>query len=231
MSILHVKEVQNLVFKGRKNLKIMSNLNLHSSIHNSQSCIENVSGVILAGGKSIRYGKNKAMGKINGTTLIEKVIRVMQPLFEELVLITNTPDEYSSFGLPMHEDLIKGLGPLGGIYTALTSIGNDTAFFVACDMPYLNQELIRYMTGIRDDFDAVIPKISWKIEPLHAIYTKSCLPAIRKSIASRSYKIMGILPEVSVRYVGEDEIRASDPELRCFFNVNRPQDLRRMRNL
>lgn len=199
-------------------------------MHNLQSRIKNVSGVILAGGKSIRYGKNKAMEKINGTPLIEIVIRVMQPLFEELVLITNTPDEYSSFGLPMHEDLIKGLGPLGGIHTALAAIGNDTGFFVACDMTHLNQKLIRYMTEIRDDFDVVIPKISWKIEPLHALYGKGCLPAIRKLIESRTYKIAEFLPEVSVRYVDEDEIRASDPELRCFFNVNRPQELRRIMN-
>ena len=208
----------------------MRNLNRHSLIHNPQTRIKNVSGVILAGGKSIRYGKNKAMEKINGTPMIETVIRVMQPLFEELVLITNTPDEYSSFGLPMHEDLIKGLGPLGGIHTALTAIGNDTGFFVACDMPYLNHELIRYMTEIRYDFDAVIPKISWKTEPLHALYTKECLPAIKKSIESRTYKIVEFLSEVSVRYVDEDEIRVFDPELRCFFNVNRLQELRRIMN-
>ena len=123
-----------------------------------------ITGVILAGGKSSRYGTNKAFAKINGIPLIENVIRVMRSLFQDLVLITNTPDEYAYLELPMYEDLIKDLGPIGGIYTALNSITNDAGFFVACDMPSLNPGLIRYMVGIRDDFDVVVPKISWKME-------------------------------------------------------------------
>ena len=101
--------------------------------------IKDVTGVILAGGKSLRYGRNKALVKIDGIPLIERVINVMGSLFRHLILITNTPHEYSYLKLPMHEDLIKGLGPLGGIFTALMTIRNEAGFFVACDMPHLNQ--------------------------------------------------------------------------------------------
>jgi len=189
--------------------------------------VRDVSGVILAGGKSSRYGTNKALVKIQGITLIEKVIGVMQSIFEHVILITNTPHEYSHLGLPMRQDLIKGLGPIGGIFTALTAIPNEAGFFVACDMPSLNQGLIRHMVEIRDDFDVVVPRISWKMETLHALYGKGCIAAIHRLIESKKYQTIQIFPEVSVRYVDEEEIREFDPGLESFFNVNRPQELRR----
>ena len=188
---------------------------------------KDVTGVILAGGKSSRYGTNKALAKINGIPLIENVIRVMGSLFQDLVLITNTPDEYAYLELPMYEDLVKGLGPIGGIYTALTSITNEAGFFVACDMPFLNPDLIRHMVGIRDDFDAVVPEISGKMESLHALYAGRCLPAVRRLIDLHECQIIRFFSEVSVRHVKENEIRRFDPELKAFFNVNRPEELRR----
>jgi molybdenum cofactor guanylyltransferase len=99
--------------------------------------IQGITGVILAGGKSSRFGSNKAFASMNGTQLIERVIAIMGSIFKDLIIITNDPDEYSFLGLPMYEDLIKGLGPLGGIYTGLEKIPEKTGFFVACDMPFL----------------------------------------------------------------------------------------------
>ena len=191
---------------------------------------KDVTGVILAGGKSSRYGANKALAKTNGIPFIEIVIKVMGSLFKDLVLITNTPDEYAYLEISMYEDLIKGLGPIGGIYTALNSITNDAGFFVACDMPSLNPGLIRHMVGIRDDFDVVVPEISGKMESLHALYTKRCLPAVRKLIDLREYQVIRFFPGVSVRHVKENEIRRFDPELKSFFNVNRPEELGRLNN-
>jgi molybdopterin-guanine dinucleotide biosynthesis protein A len=187
-----------------------------------------VTGVILAGGESRRYGKNKALVEIDGIPLIGKVVSVMQRVFHHVVLITNTPDEYTSLKLPMYEDLIKGLGPLGGIFTALMTIGNEAGFFVACDMPSLNRELIHHMVKVSDDFDAVVPRIQGNVEALHALYTKRCLPAIRRLVDDRVYQIFRFFPEISVRYVDDNEIRCFDPELRSFFNVNRPQELGRI---
>ena len=187
-----------------------------------------VTGVILAGGKSRRYGKNKALVEIDGIPLIGRVVSVMQSVFQHLVLITNTPDEYSYLKLPMYEDIIKGLGPLGGIFTALMTITNEAGFFVACDMPSLNRELIHHMVKVRADFDAVVPSIHGNVEALHALYCKRCLPAIRRLVDSREYQVFRFFPEVSVRYVDDNEIRRFDPELRSFFNVNRPQELGRI---
>ena len=189
------------------------------------SHIGNVTGVILAGGKSSRYGRNKALEQINGIRLIEKVIDLIRPVFHRLIIITNTPHEYEYLQLPMYEDLIKGLGPLGGIYTGLQAIVDEAGFFVACDMPFLNIDLIRHQVRVWDDFDAVVPRIDWKIETLHTLYGKQCLFPIKELIDMGECQILQLMHKIRVRYVDEDEVRGFDPQLRSFFNINRPQDL------
>ncbi len=196
-----------------------------------KSPLKGITGIILAGGKSSRYGVNKAFIEINGVQLIERVITVMGSVFEHLILITNTPHEYTYLNLPMYEDLIKGLGPIGGILTGLKAISDESGFFVACDMPFINDDLIHYMVEVRDDYDAVVPRITWKMETLHALYRKSCLTAIRELIESNEYQTIKFFNKVRVRYVDWDEIRAFDPKQRSFFNVNSPQELLDATNL
>ena len=194
------------------------------SDHN-KPLLKGVAGVILAGGKSSRYGRNKALEEVDGLLLIERVIRVLGSVFEHLIIITNTPREYAFLELPMYEDLVKGLGPIGGINTGLEMIPDDAGFFVACDMPFLNSALVRHIVKKNDDFDAVVPRIGWKIEALHALYTKGCLPAIRGLIDAKQYQVIKFFEKLRVRYVEENEIRPYDPQLRSFFNVNKPDEL------
>ena len=189
--------------------------------------VKEVSGVVLAGGRSSRYGKNKAFVKVHGTPLIERVLDSMQTIFHHVIIITNTPDEYSYLNLPMYQDIIKGLGPLGGIYTGLKMIPDDAGFFVACDMPFLNQELIRHIVEIKGDFDVIVPRISGKIEALYGLYSKRCLDKIEDLINARRYQVIRFFPEASVRYVDEDDVKRFDPDLRSFLNINRPDELKR----
>jgi molybdopterin-guanine dinucleotide biosynthesis protein A len=190
--------------------------------------ISGVSGIILAGGKSRRYGENKALVKINGIPLIKRVLGVMETLFSSIILITNTPETYSFLNLPMFEDKIKGLGPLGGIYTGLDVISEKAGFFVACDMPFLNPDLIRYQVTARQGYDVVVPTFSGKFEALHALYTQNCLPEIGRMIYAGVYQTIRLFRSVSVRYVEEGEIRRFDPELKSFSNINKPEELRKM---
>jgi molybdopterin-guanine dinucleotide biosynthesis protein A len=189
------------------------------------SLVTEVAGVILAGGKSSRYGRNKALETIEGVRLIERVVRILEVTFAHLVIVTNTPQDYSYLGLTMVEDRIKGLGPIGGIHTGLESIEEDAAFFAACDMPFLNRALIHHMLDSMHDFDAVIPRLGWRMQTLHALYHKRCLPYIRELIERGEYQVFRFFPKVHIRYVDEEEIRAFDPDLRSFFNVNRPEEL------
>ena len=186
---------------------------------------EGITGVVLAGGKSSRYGKNKALVELDGVRLIERVIGVMGSVFKHVIIITNTPHEYAYLQLPMFEDLIKGLGPIGGIYTGLEAISDDAGFFVACDMPFLNAPLVRHIVEIKDDFDAVVPRMDWKLEALHALYTKKCLAVIKALIDSEQYQTIKFFSKVRIRYVDEDEIKTFDPQLKTFLNINRPQEL------
>jgi molybdopterin-guanine dinucleotide biosynthesis protein A len=186
---------------------------------------EDVAGVILAGGKSRRYGENKALVAVEGVPLVERVANVLGSVFDRVVLVTNSPDEYKHLRLPMFEDLIKGLGPLGGILTGLSVITEEAGFLVACDMPFLNPALIRYMIQIRGTFHAVVPRIRGDLETLHALYSRQCLPAIWRFIHAGDYQVFRFFQEVNVRFMEEDEIRSRDPGLRSFININRPEDL------
>ncbi len=189
--------------------------------------IKNVTGFILLGGKSSRYGSNKAFVEIEGVRLVDRVARVMKSIFHRIVLLTNTPEEYAYLQTPMVEDLIKGFGPMGGIYTGLMTLSDEVGFFVACDMPFLSESLIRHMVDVRDDFDVVVPRMDWMLEPLHALYSKKCLPVIRETIRQDQHQILKCFAELRVRFVDEEELRLWDPELRSFFNINKPQDLPR----
>jgi molybdenum cofactor guanylyltransferase len=184
-----------------------------------------VTGLILLGGKSTRYGSNKAFVEIDGVRLVDSVTRVMKSIFHRVILLTNTPEDYAYLQLPMVEDLIKGLGPMGGIYTGLTTMPDEAGFFVACDMPFLREGLIRHMVDVRDDFDAVVPRMDWMLEPLHALYSKKCLPVIQEAVEHHQHQIAMCFARMRVRYVDEEELRLWDPDLRSFFNINKPQDL------
>lgn len=184
-----------------------------------------VAGIILAGGKSSRYGCNKALVEFNGARLIERAVRVLKAVFQEVILVTNTPADYAFLDLPMVQDLIRGLGPIGGIYTGLETISSKAGFFVACDMPFLHQKLIRHMLKVREDFDVVVPRMGRFIEPLHALYTKNCLPVIKASIDARQYQVAQCFQALRVKYLQGEELLAFDPGLTSFFNINEPKDL------
>ena len=179
-----------------------------------------ITGVILAGGSSERYGQNKAFLEIGGFRLIDLIAGQMKNLFKRVILVTNQKRDYEYLEIPLVEDLIKGLGPIGGIYTGLMSIADEAGFFVACDMPFINKRLVRYMVDIKDNHAAVVPSAANGIEPLHAIYTRACLGPIRRLIDSKRYQIRLFYDHVPVRYVKEDEISRFGSPSRAFLNIN-----------
>jgi len=187
--------------------------------------IKGITGIILAGGKSSRFGSNKALAKFNGAPLIERVTNVMGRIFKNLMIITNSPLEYSYLKIPLYQDLVKDLGPVGGIYTGLDALDDDWAFFCACDMPFINEGLVRYCVEVKDRFDAVVPRVDWKIEPLHALYNKNCLSAMKELIYQQEYQTIKAFDKINVRFVEEDEIKAYDPHLKAFLNVNKQDEL------
>jgi molybdopterin-guanine dinucleotide biosynthesis protein A len=189
-----------------------------------------ITGVILAGGLSKRYGQNKAFLELDGIRLIDRVTAAMRNIFRQVILITNEKERYEYLGLPTIEDLIKGLGPIGGIYTGLMTISGQAGFFVACDMPFINRPLVRYMVDIKDNYAAVVPTGAGGIEPLHAIYSQSCLGPIKELIDAQRLQVRLFYEQVSVRYVTQDEIRRFVSPQRALLNINTPDEFVRIQH-
>jgi molybdopterin-guanine dinucleotide biosynthesis protein A len=199
------------------------------SEHNKR--YDHITGVILAGGSSKRYGQNKAFLKIRSVRLIDSILQEMKTIFKRVILITNEKIKYEYLEIPMFEDLVKGLGPLGGIYTGLMSIPDQAGFFVACDMPLINRQLVRYMVDIKGNHKAIVPSVADKIEPLHAIYFRSCLKPIRHLIDSNRHQVRLFYDSIPVRYVKEDEIRKFCCPSKTFLNINTPDEFAKIKSL
>lgn len=188
--------------------------------------MEAIEAFILAGGKSSRFGSDKTLHVFKGKPLIEHVIGSLQPLFQTISIVANDTDKYNYLTLPVYTDIIPDLGPLGGIYTALKYSKTDYIFVCAADMPFLNQEFIGFMLQIPLIYDCIIPSWEGNTEPLHAIYSKRCIPHIEKLIEEKNYKISFLFEKIEMRYILEDELMfyAQDPS-ELFYNINRPGDI------
>ncbi|MEN8243104.1 MAG: molybdenum cofactor guanylyltransferase [Chloroflexota bacterium] len=189
--------------------------------------MENFSVVIQAGGQSKRMGSDKGLLPFGEVTLIEYIFGQVEGFGSEQIIISNKPDDYARFGLPVYGDVFPGRGALGGIYSAISHAKNDHILLLACDMPFVNIKLVNYLIERAPDHDVVIP--FWKeagfAEPFRAVYSKNCLPAIKASLDEEKRRVISFFDQVDVGYVSSEVIHQFDPEERSFFNVNTPEDL------
>lgn len=184
-----------------------------------------IGAAILAGGRSLRMGTNKALLTLGGARLIEVLLDAIRPLFAEVMIVANDPDTYASLGVSVFPDRIPEKGSLGGIYTAVLHSALPRTFCIACDMPFPNPAVMAYLCQAAPGYDVVVPRTADGYQPLHAIYGKACLPHMEAMIRADRLKIDRLFPAVRVRTVAEDELRALDPTLRCFVNVNTREEL------
>ena len=183
--------------------------------------------VIQAGGASSRMGEDKALKPFLGRPLIQRVIERLSPIADELIVTTNRPAEYAFLNLRLEPDLKPGRGALGGLYTAIASAAHPLVAVVACDMPFASQMFFegarRLM--IKEEADVVIAKTDEGYEPLHALYRReTCLPAIESAITADQWKVIAWFPQVKVRVLYPDDIRAFDPQCLCFWKLNTPDE-------
>jgi molybdopterin-guanine dinucleotide biosynthesis protein A len=190
--------------------------------------------IILAGGKSLRLGQNKALQVIDGKSLIQWVVDRLAIISTEIIIATAHGEEIpcsSAVRIKTVADIYPGKGPLVGIYSGLIASFNPRAIVVGCDTPFLSVGLLEYMTQISPTFDVVVPRIKKKVEPLCAVYSKSCLAPIQELLEQDELGIRKLFSMVKVKYVEEDEIASLDPEHLSFFNINSQDDLDRARKL
>ena len=185
-----------------------------------------MTGIILAGGRNSRMGINKAFLEIDGTRVIDNILAVYRKIFSEIIIVTNDPLSYTEFFETLIvTDIYKEKGALGGIYTGLFYAAYDYSFVAACDMPFLNEDFIIYLTGQAGKYDIIVPELPEGFQPLHAIYSRNCLSHIKKLLIADKLKITSFYKEVRMLSIPEEKIKPFNQDGRLFLNVNTPEDM------
>jgi molybdopterin-guanine dinucleotide biosynthesis protein A len=191
-----------------------------------------VSAVVLAGGQSSRLGTDKAFLLADGQPLVARTLHKLSALSDDLIVVTNEPERYQLLALAARlvPDERPGVGALMGIYSGLREARYSHSLVVACDMPFLSLELLRYMLPLAHAHDIVIPRLGGLLEPLHAVYSKACLPYMAALLERGQRRIVAFFGEVRVRHVEEDEVNRFDPRHTSFVNVNTLEDWERVQD-
>lgn len=192
----------------------------------------NISAVILAGGRNSRMGGlDKAMLCVGGKSILERSISVLQEIFQELIIVTNDTRAYNYKGIKTVKDEIKDIGPLGGIYTGLNQLSAKAGFFVACDMPFLHNDMILRQIDYFNQApcEALVSRVGGLIEPLHAIYRNTLKVKIPSFLENnKEHSIKGFLKTINVCYF---ELEDTVSNRQCFKNINTPEELAGLRKI
>lgn len=188
-----------------------------------------ITGIVLAGGRSSRVGMDKPLLKIGGRYLFELVIENISRFVNSLIIVTNK-DRFTLMraeisSVKIVSDIYPGKGPLGGIYTGLWYSETAYNFITACDTPFLNIDLAKYLIGKSASFDAVVPRLGKMIQPLQGVYSKACLPSIESLLQQDKLQVIRLFELVNTLFVTEHKIDTFDPGHLSFFNINTHKDL------
>lgn len=184
-------------------------------------------GIILAGGLNRRMkGRNKALISIGNQSIIGRQIELFQELFTQVIVVTNNPLDFLSWGITLVSDLIPVRSSLTGIHAGLFHSRPNQAFISACDMPFLKKEMILGLIRELDPkVDVIVPVTAAGYQPLCAIYSRRCLRPIEEQLLKGELKISTLFSRVKLKKIPEETLRRIDPELRSFFNINTQEDL------
>lgn len=191
--------------------------------------------IVLAGGKGLRLGRDKALETVDGQSLLQRVVTRLGSFSNEIIIVTAKGKSFPQFShtpsFRVIADAYPGRGALVGLATGLAASKARYNLAVACDMPFLNQTLLRHMLGLKDGFDLVVPRVGGYVEPLHAVYARSCLASMERLLEQGKMQINALFELVKVRYVEAEEMERFDPRRLSFFNVNTSADLERAQQL
>jgi len=195
--------------------------------------ITDVTGVLLAGGKSRRMGEDKRFLSVGEETLFERSLGVLRSVFQRVLVVIAQDSPALQSDVPVYRDLIPECGSLGGLYTGLKQAVTPYVFVVACDMPFLNPATICSFMEFKGDYDVVMAKLENGLHPMHALYHRQCLPVMEDLMKAQELKIQRLAahPSLRVRLITPDELSAIDPDGRSFYNVNTPSDLATARSI
>ncbi|MGB9856330.1 MAG: molybdenum cofactor guanylyltransferase [Caldisericum exile] len=184
-----------------------------------------ITGVILAGGKSTRMGTNKSFLKIGNQTIIERIVELMKSIFSEVIIITNSPDEYKFLNLPLFEDIYKWKGPLAGIHSALVHSKAEKIFVLSCDVPLMRKEMIEYIVEYNSNKPIIFCEAAGYHQPLVGVYSKKILSEIEHFISNNELSDRSFhkfLDSVDHEIIYPQNLPFYKDEI--FFNVNKVED-------
>lgn len=187
------------------------------------------SGVILAGGLSTRFaGENKAFLSVGERRIMDAIYEVFRSSFDEIIIVTNRPSDYLEWDAKIVTDIFPVRSSLTGIHTGLFYAAHPFIFVTACDSPFIQKDLVTIMLeNIEPHLSVVIPDTAKGMEPLFAVYSKTCLPVMEKHIKEEKFKIQRMFHKFKVKKIMEETLREKDPDLISFFNINTAEDLAR----
>lgn len=180
-------------------------------------------GVILAGGKSTRMGQDKAFLPLYNKPVISHIVQEIKTLFDTIIVVANEPAAYSFLQVPVVSDRYQDMGPLAGMETAMFHQEADIYAITACDMPFIDQEIYRYLLGQATDYDAVVPIFENRLHPLAGVYKRSVLPVIQDQLDHGNRKVRSIFDPVRVQYVQTYDSISEETVKKHFFNMNHPE--------
>jgi molybdopterin-guanine dinucleotide biosynthesis protein A len=180
--------------------------------------------VILAGGKSSRMGRPKALLLFDGEPLIVHIARALEPVFTEIVVVAAPAQELPPLPATVVRDEVAHQGPVGGIYYGVRAAGGEFCFVTSCDAPFLNLSLISHLIAQVSDCDVVVPYWQERFQPLHAVYRRSVLPFLKEQLDRGELRPIFLYDRVRTQKIAEDEVRSFDPEGLSFLNMNTPED-------
>ncbi|MBI1920631.1 MAG: bifunctional molybdenum cofactor guanylyltransferase MobA/molybdopterin-guanine dinucleotide biosynthesis adaptor protein MobB [Geobacter sp.] len=189
--------------------------------------IDDITGIILVGGQSRRMGRDKALLRVGGSPLYARVLETFASAFKRVILVGDRPERFGDRNIAIVPDLYPG-SALGGLYTGLYHAETERVFVAPCDIPFPNEGIIRHLCRISAGYDAVVPETGQGMEPLFAVYAKSCLGPMKELLDEDNFRIYDFYPKVRMKYVPNEELQRLDPDGTAFLNLNTPDDILRM---
>lgn len=196
---------------------------------------DDITGIILSGGKSTRMGENKSLLKIGNKSIIESVRDLMQSLFPDVILITNNPEEYQFLEIKIFEDIFFRMGPLAGIHSGLTHSTTKKNFVISCDIPLMTAQMISYLVSYKTDKLITVAKADGFIQQLCGLYNKDCIPYASEILSNqinsdegnpeqkkRGCKVLGLIDLVGAEIIDAEKVPFYKKDI--FFNMNKKED-------
>jgi molybdopterin-guanine dinucleotide biosynthesis protein A len=183
---------------------------------------KNITGIVLAGGKSSRMGTDKGVMELNGKKVIQYVLDALVPIVDDILIIANN-DHYDNFAYPVYKDIIKDCGPMGGIYTGLINSTTMKNIVVSCDIPFITSPMLLHIISESGNYEITVPKHDGRLEPLCAVYTKQCTGKFKELLEKKVWKM-----QEALNYFKTQQLNISDTKemARNFININTPEELK-----